>query len=111
MLEQILGGSRLVNRNITAGAGRTSMRLEPEVWDALREICLREGMELRDLIKMVERTAPPGGRTSAVRVHVLQYYRTAATAEGHIEAGHGTTTATGPMPLISEIEVENSLEA
>jgi len=101
-----LGGSRLVNRNITAGAGRTSMRLEPEVWDALREICLREGIELRDLIKTVERNATPGGRTSAVRVHVLQYFRAASTDEGHLKAGHGTTTATGPVSLLSEIQVD-----
>jgi predicted DNA-binding ribbon-helix-helix protein len=83
-----LGGSRLVNRNITAGTGRTSMRLEPEVWDALREICLREGIELRELIRQVEASAGPGGRTSAVRVHVLQYFRAAATDEGHRLAGH-----------------------
>jgi predicted DNA-binding ribbon-helix-helix protein len=88
-LELILGGSRLVNRNITAVSGRTSMRLEPEVWDALREICLREGIELRELIQQIEGTAPAGGRTSAVRVYVLQYFRAAATDEGHRHAGHG----------------------
>ena len=82
-----MGGSRLVNRNITAGAGRTSMRLEPEVWDALREICLRENMELRDLIRVVERNASPGGRTSAVRVYVLEYFRAASTPDGHAKAG------------------------
>ena len=99
-----MGGSRLVNRNITAGAGRTSMRLEPEVWDALREICLREGLELRELIKQVEQTASPGGRTSAVRVHVLQYFRTAATHEGHVQAGHGTKTATGQIRLTGDVD-------
>jgi predicted DNA-binding ribbon-helix-helix protein len=81
------------------------MRLEPEVWDALREICLREGIELRDLIRTVERTATAGGRTSAVRVHVLQYFRAAATNEGHIQAGHGTTTVTGPAPVLSEMDM------
>ncbi len=105
-----MGGSRLVNRNITAGAGRTSMRLEPEVWDALREICLREGLELRELIKQVEQTAAPGGRTSAVRVHVLQYFRAAATHEGHVQAGHGTKTATGHVRLGAEADV-TALEA
>ena len=88
-LEWQLSGSRLVNRNITALNGRTSMRLEPEVWDALREICLREGIELRDLIQRVEETTDEGGRTSAVRVHVLQYFRAAATEAGHRAAGHG----------------------
>jgi predicted DNA-binding ribbon-helix-helix protein len=68
------------------------MRLEPEVWDALREVCLREGIDLRDLIKRVEQESAPGGRTSAVRVHVLQYFRAAATEEGHREVGHGSTT-------------------
>ncbi len=87
-----MGGSRLVNRNITAASGRTSMRLEPEVWDALREVCLREGIDLRDLIKRVEQESAPGGRTSAVRVHVLQYFRAAATEEGHREVGHGSAT-------------------
>ncbi len=105
-----MGGSRLVNRNITAGAGRTSMRLEPEVWDALREVCLREGIELRDLIRSVERTATAGGRTSAVRVHVLQYFRAAATPEGHEAVGHGCSTATGmPLGVFSDVEVENQI--
>jgi predicted DNA-binding ribbon-helix-helix protein len=87
--ELILAASRLVNRNITAGSGRTSMRLEPEIWDALREICLREGIELRDLIQRIEPSSGEGGRTSAVRVYVLQYFRTAATDGGHLNAGHG----------------------
>jgi predicted DNA-binding ribbon-helix-helix protein len=68
------------------------MRLEPEVWDALREVCLREGIDLRDLIKRVEQESAPGGRTSAVRVHVLQYFRAAATEEGHRDVGHGSAT-------------------
>jgi predicted DNA-binding ribbon-helix-helix protein len=65
------------------------MRLEPEVWDALREICLREGMDLGELIQRIEETGDEGGRTSAVRVHALQYFRAAATNDGHRAAGHG----------------------
>ena len=38
--------SRLVNRNVVAGRGRTSMRMEPELWDALLEICQRVGPEM-----------------------------------------------------------------
>jgi predicted DNA-binding ribbon-helix-helix protein len=65
------------------------MRLEPEIWDALREICLREGLELRDLIQRVEPGPGDGGRTSAVRVYVLQYFRKAAGEAGHLAVGHG----------------------
>jgi predicted DNA-binding ribbon-helix-helix protein len=85
----IMGSSRLVNRNVTALHGRTSMRLEPEMWSALEEICQRESITLADLVRRIERTGHPGGRTSAVRVHVLNYFRSAATDNGHGDAGHG----------------------
>jgi predicted DNA-binding ribbon-helix-helix protein len=81
--------SRLINRNVVAGRGRTSMRLEPELWDALHEICHREGIGVGELIRRIESQGHSGGRTSAVRVHVLQYFRHAATEEGHQAIGHG----------------------
>ncbi len=95
-----MGFSRLINRNVTALRGRTSMRLEPELWDALGEICQRENVTLADLIKTIERRGHPGGRTSAVRVHVMKYFRDAATDGGHSQAGHGMldALADGPAP-------------
>jgi predicted DNA-binding ribbon-helix-helix protein len=88
-----LGGSRLVNRNVVAENGRTSIRLEPELWEALAEICQREGMTPGALIRRIEsQPGHAGGRTSAVRVHVLQYFREAASEAGHAMVGHG------PMP-------------
>lgn len=81
--------SRLVNRNVIAGRGRTSMRLEPEMWEALQEICRREGIGMGELVRRIEQTSHAGGRTSAVRVYVLDYFRAAATEEGHRAAGHG----------------------
>ena len=83
--------SRLVNRNVVAERGRTSIRLEPELWDALQEICRREQIGLGELVRRAERTAGEvGGRTSAVRVFVITYFRDAATEEGHRRAGHST---------------------
>ena len=81
--------SRLVNRNIMAARGRTSMRLEPELWDALLEICRREAIDPGQLVRKVEEQGHAGGRTSAVRVYVLTYFREAATEQGHVAAGHG----------------------
>ncbi len=86
-------GSRLVNRNVVAGRGRTSMRLEPELWDALYEICQREQVPIGEIVRRVEARGDPGGRTSAVRVFVMQYFRVAATEQGHAEAGHGSKAA------------------
>jgi predicted DNA-binding ribbon-helix-helix protein len=82
--------SRLINRNIRSLSGRTSMRLEPEFWEAAAEICHRQDMTLSDLMKSIE-TAGMGeaSRTSAMRTFILEYYRHAATAGGHAAAGHG----------------------
>jgi predicted DNA-binding ribbon-helix-helix protein len=82
--------SRLVNRNVVAERGRTSMRLEPELWEALLEICDREGQDMSALVRKVEQSRHAGGRTSAVRVYVVTYFRRAATESGHGAAGHGT---------------------
>jgi predicted DNA-binding ribbon-helix-helix protein len=66
------------------------MRLEPEIWDALREICQRDSMRLGELVRRIEQNNPGAGRTSAVRVFTLEYFRAAATEEGHRLANHGT---------------------
>ena len=65
------------------------MRLEPEIWDALEEICKREQVSLGDLIRQAEADGLEGGRTSAVRVFAFRYFRRAACEQGHREAGHG----------------------
>jgi predicted DNA-binding ribbon-helix-helix protein len=88
-MEHSVSLSRLVNRNVVAGRGRTSMRLEPELWDALLEVCQREGQDLHAIIRSVDASRSVGGRTSAVRVFLLHYYRSAATEAGHAAAGHG----------------------
>jgi predicted DNA-binding ribbon-helix-helix protein len=84
--------SRLINRNVVAERGRTSMRLEPELWEALLEICEREGQDMSALVRRVEQNGHIGGRTSAVRVFVLAYFRDSATESGHASAGHGPSS-------------------
>jgi predicted DNA-binding ribbon-helix-helix protein len=91
--------SRLINRNVVAERGRTSMRLEPELWEALLEICGREGQDMSSLVRKVEQSGHAGGRTSAVRVFVLSYFRVAATEAGHAAAGHGTLAVNGHSDL------------
>ncbi len=84
-----MSNSRLVNRNVVAERGRTSMRLEPELWDALNEICEREERDMSTVVRQVEAAGHAGGRTSAIRVFILNYFRTAATEPGHAGVGHG----------------------
>jgi predicted DNA-binding ribbon-helix-helix protein len=77
----------LVTRNIITERGRSSMRLEPPMWDMLCELCEREGRDMSDLIRQISPGDEPG-RTSAVRVFIARYFHDAATDEGHELAGH-----------------------
>jgi predicted DNA-binding ribbon-helix-helix protein len=70
------------------------MRLEPELWDALDEICKRENSTLAATVDQIEKRAVHlgrhAGRTSAVRVYIVRYFRAAAGEAGHDAAGHGS---------------------
>ena len=81
--------SRLVSRNVTVDGHRTSLRLEQDVWDALEEVCKREGLNLHEVCTHVERRRSESSRTAAVRAFVLGYFREAASDSGHSRAGHG----------------------
>ncbi len=82
--------STLISRNITVLGHRTSVRLEPEMWLALKEISIRENCSIHDICSLIhlnknEKTS----LTAAIRVFLMLYYRAASTEEGHIRAGHG----------------------
>lgn len=82
--------STLVSRNITVLGKRTSVRLEPEMWNALREIAKRESCKIHDICSLIQmRKNPNTSLTAAIRVFLMLYYRAAATEEGHMRAGHG----------------------
>ncbi|MDX2028369.1 MAG: ribbon-helix-helix domain-containing protein [Alphaproteobacteria bacterium] len=82
--------STLVSRNVTISGHRTSIRLEPDMWSGLKEICRRERATLHEICTLVAgRKEDKTSLTAAIRVFVMSYYRAAATEEGHIKAGHG----------------------
>lgn len=82
-------GSTLINRNVTVGGHRTSIRLERAMWDALRQICEREHKSLNQLATEIDQQRVESSLTAAIRVYLLRYFSAAATDEGHRLAGHG----------------------
>jgi predicted DNA-binding ribbon-helix-helix protein len=92
--------SSLMSRNITVGGHRTSMRLEPEMWDALFEICRRERLTPHDVCTRVEARRHASSLTAALRVFIMDYFRTASTEDGHVRAGHGAG-------LLGQVEAPN----
>ena len=80
--------STLRSGNVTVNGRRTSIRLEPAMWQALREISAREGKTLHALVTEIEQARAQSSLTAAIRVFLLDYFRAAATEEGHRRAGH-----------------------
>ena len=81
--------STLVNRNVTVAGHRTSIRLEPAMWEALTRICERERKSMNEIVTCISRHRNQSTLTAAIRVYLLSYYQAAATDEGHRRAGHG----------------------
>ena len=80
----------LINRNITVMGKRTSVRLEPTMWEAIHEIADREQCAIHDICSLIKlRKKTKTSLTAAIRVFIVLYYRAAVTEEGHKKAGHG----------------------
>jgi predicted DNA-binding ribbon-helix-helix protein len=73
-------GPALVSRNIRLDDHRTSIRLEPAMWDALAEIAALEGETVHGLCAKVDEMRGELGRTAAIRVFIVSYFRARARA-------------------------------
>ncbi len=67
--------------SLTLRGHRTSVSLEPEFWTAFRAIAAHGGRPLNDLAAEIDAARAPGHNlASAIRLHVLDWYRTRAEA-------------------------------
>jgi predicted DNA-binding ribbon-helix-helix protein len=83
-------GSALISRNITVLGKRTSIRLESQMWVALKEIADRERCSVHDLCSLVATRRKAGlSLTASIRIFLMLYYKAASTEDGHQRAGHG----------------------
>mgnify|MGYP003306482781 CR=1 FL=1 len=62
-------------KNIIINGHRTSMRLDHETWESLKEICQREKISMNDLCSHIFRIKGQSGLSAATRLFVLVYYR------------------------------------
>jgi predicted DNA-binding ribbon-helix-helix protein len=64
----------IAKRSIKIGGLKTSISLEDQFWEALREIATERGATLTDLITSIDRRRK-GNLSSAIRLYVLGYYQ------------------------------------
>jgi predicted DNA-binding ribbon-helix-helix protein len=74
--------SSLVIHNVTVGGRRTSVRLEPTMWEGLHDIARRAGVTIHELVTQIDRHRTASSLTAAIRVHIVDFYRRAAIFPG-----------------------------
>lgn len=85
-----MGKSGLISRNITVDGHRTSIRLEAQMWTALKDIAERESCSIHDICGLISsRRSADMTLTASIRIFLMLYYKAAATEDGHAKAGHG----------------------
>lgn len=70
--------ARPVKHSFSIGGHRTSISMEEPFWEALRNIAAGENTSLAGLIAAIDKSRGSAGLSSAVRVWLLDYYRTRA---------------------------------
>jgi len=65
-------------RSISVNGNRTSVSLEDEFWQGLREIAKKEGRAIAELVEQINRETHNGNLSSAIRVFVLKRFRASA---------------------------------
>lgn len=81
-LELVERNSRLRSRNIVVTGRRTSVRLEPAMWEALKDIATIEHSTINEIVSAIaECRTSSGSLTSAIRVFVMAYFRARTNSE------------------------------
>ena len=67
--------SATAKRSIVSNGKKTSLSLEDEFWNALKEIAAERHVKLSDLVTAIDDRREHANLSSAVRLFVLDYYR------------------------------------
>ncbi|QWG17365.1 ribbon-helix-helix domain-containing protein [Bradyrhizobium sediminis] len=82
--------SPVVKRSIVVAGHKTSVSLEEAFWNGMKEISGLRDMTLSELVGEIDSNRQQGNLSSAIRLFVLDYFRTRAIA--------ATAAASDPKP-------------
>jgi predicted DNA-binding ribbon-helix-helix protein len=60
---------------LAIGGRRTSVRLEPEMWNAFHEIATEQGKTVNTVATEIDNLRIASTLTSAIRLYIVRYYR------------------------------------
>jgi len=89
--------SRVVKRSIVIKRHKTSVSLEDEFWSALKVIAGKRLTNLSDLVTAIDGQRQHGNLSSAIRLFVLDFYRSQASNTEGIVSLDEMVLAARPM--------------
>ena len=92
--------SPVVKRSIVIAGHKTSVSLEDAFWTALKDIASAREITLSDLVASIDTDRKTNNLSSAIRLFVLEHFRTRAVSTMFI--GERQTTSPRLAPLGSE---------
>ncbi|MDV3250375.1 ribbon-helix-helix domain-containing protein [Devosia sp. BK] len=66
-------------RSFSIAGHRTSIALEADFWTAFEEIASQRNLSLAALVREIDETREAANLSSAIRLHILRWYRDRAT--------------------------------
>jgi predicted DNA-binding ribbon-helix-helix protein len=74
--------SPVVKRSIVIAGHKTSVSLEDAFWQGLKQIAAGRNLTLSDLVASIDHDRRQGNLSSAIRLFVLDHYRSRSDAGG-----------------------------
>jgi predicted DNA-binding ribbon-helix-helix protein len=87
--------SQVIKRSIVIAGHKTSVSLEEAFWRSLKEIARERGVTLSELVASIDSNRRHGNLSSAIRLFVLEHYRSGTGGQRAAEAlrEHGVRPA------------------
>ncbi len=74
-VEQRATNSRIIKRSIIRNGYKSSVSLEDQFWDCLREIAKSKMLTVSKLVEEIDQRRNGDNLSSAIRLFVLEYYQ------------------------------------
>jgi predicted DNA-binding ribbon-helix-helix protein len=96
--------SPVIKRSIVIAGHKTSVSLEDAFWSGLKDIAAMRSTTLSDLVASIDQGRHLGNLSSAIRLFVLDHYRSQPPGERdrHAEPARGMATPRAASPLPAE---------
>ena len=97
--------SPVIKHSIMLNGHKTSVSLEDQFWEGLREIATRDNVAVSTLVERIDLGRSGNNLSSAIRVFVLAHFR-ARTGQQDLPGGRpdrGVSTAPASAPVLEEV--------